>query len=67
MSDERNVLIDVFVIANFIIDIILHPIGRLMKRFCGDENVENAEFYHAIMHVSASLGHLGIIHQYSAK
>lgn len=67
MSDERNILIDVFVIANFIIDIILHPIGRIVKRFCGDENVKNAEFYHAIMHVSAVLGHLGIIHQYSVK
>ena len=67
MNDELNVLIDVFVMVNFIMVIILYSFGRKIKRFCGDENVENAEFYHALMHICSSIGHIGIIHQYSAK
>lgn len=67
MSSERNSLIDICILCNFILDIILHPIGNKLKMFCGDENVKNAEFYHAIMHACASFGHLGIIYQYSLK
>lgn len=67
MSNERNSVIDICILCNFIMDIILYPIGMKLKMFCGDEDLRNAEYYHAIMHAFASLGHLCIIYQYSVK
>lgn len=66
IAHERNIFIDIMILSNFIMDIILHPIGHKLKLFCGDENVNNAEFYHSIMHICASFGHLCIIYQYAS-
>ena len=56
-----NLLLIVFIITTFLLTVYLYTYGYLCNKFCFYEDKITANYYHSLLHVISSLGHIGIV------
>jgi len=59
---DRSLIHSLFVLLNFLITIYLYCYGYMQSKFSFDKDISKSHFYHAILHLCSSLGHLSIIY-----